>query len=94
MLIFHGTPEGVAEQIQGFAAESGTTYLMVAPMSGRSFRLLADKVLPRIAGRIRNRRDIARVREFSHAAGAVLQLVVFIALVLAELVGRPPSRTG
>ena len=29
--------------------EIGMTYLMAAPMSGRSFRLLTDKVLPRIA---------------------------------------------
>ena len=32
------------------ASEIGMTYLMAAPMSGRSFRLLTDKVLPRIAG--------------------------------------------
>ena len=30
-------------------AEIGMTYLMAAPMSGRSFRLLTDQVLPRIA---------------------------------------------
>lgn len=49
-VMIHGTPESVVEQIEAFASESGMTYLMVAPMSGRSFRLLTDKVLPRIAG--------------------------------------------
>jgi hypothetical protein len=39
----------VAEQIHSFAAQIGMTYLMAAPLSGRSFRLLTDKVLPRIA---------------------------------------------
>ena len=32
-----------------FASDIGMTYLMAAPMSGRSFRLLTDNVLPRIA---------------------------------------------
>jgi alkanesulfonate monooxygenase SsuD/methylene tetrahydromethanopterin reductase-like flavin-dependent oxidoreductase (luciferase family) len=49
-VMFHGTADSVAEQIQSFAEEIGMTYLMVAPLSGRSFRLLTDKVLPRIAG--------------------------------------------
>ena len=49
-VMIHGTAESVAEQIQSFAADIGMTYLMAAPMSGRSFRLLTDKVLPRIAG--------------------------------------------
>ena len=48
-VMFHGTPESVADKIQAFAAESGMTYIMVAPMSARSFRLLTDKVLPQIA---------------------------------------------
>lgn len=48
-VMIHGTPESVVEQIQAFSAESGMTYLMAAPMSGRSFRLLTDKVLPRLA---------------------------------------------
>ena len=48
-VMIHGTPESVADQIQSFAAEIGMTYLMAAPLSGRSFRLLTDKVLPRIA---------------------------------------------
>jgi alkanesulfonate monooxygenase SsuD/methylene tetrahydromethanopterin reductase-like flavin-dependent oxidoreductase (luciferase family) len=49
-VMIHGTADSVAEQIQSFAAEIGMTYLMAAPLSGRSFRLLTDKVLPRIAG--------------------------------------------
>jgi hypothetical protein len=49
-VMIHGTAESVADQIQSFAGEIGMTYLMAAPLSGRSFRLLTDKVLPRIAG--------------------------------------------
>jgi alkanesulfonate monooxygenase SsuD/methylene tetrahydromethanopterin reductase-like flavin-dependent oxidoreductase (luciferase family) len=49
-VIIHGTAESVVDQIQSFAAEIGMTDLMAAPLSGRSFRLLTDKVLPRIAG--------------------------------------------
>jgi len=47
-VMVHGTPESVVDQLQGFAAESGMDYLMAAPMSGRSFQLLTDKVLPRL----------------------------------------------
>jgi len=46
--MIHGTADSVVDQIQAFGAEIGMTYLMAAPMSGRSFRLLTDKVLPRI----------------------------------------------
>ena len=49
-VMIHGTPQGVADQIQALADEVGMTYLMVAPMSARSFQLMTDKVLPRIAG--------------------------------------------
>ena len=49
-VMIHGTADSVVEQIQSFGAEIGMNYLMAAPMSGRSFRLLTDKVLPRIAG--------------------------------------------
>jgi alkanesulfonate monooxygenase SsuD/methylene tetrahydromethanopterin reductase-like flavin-dependent oxidoreductase (luciferase family) len=49
-VMIHGTADSVADQIQSLAAEIGMTYLMAAPMSGRSFQLLTDKVLPRIAG--------------------------------------------
>ena len=49
-VMIHGTPESVVDQIQAFAGEIGMNYLLAAPMSGRSFRLLTDQVLPRIAG--------------------------------------------
>jgi alkanesulfonate monooxygenase SsuD/methylene tetrahydromethanopterin reductase-like flavin-dependent oxidoreductase (luciferase family) len=48
-VMIHGTAESVVDQIQSLAAEIGMTYLMAAPLSGRTFRLLTDKVLPRIA---------------------------------------------
>ncbi len=48
-VMIHGTAESVADQIREYAAEIGMTYLMAAPLSGRSFQLLTDKVLPRIA---------------------------------------------
>jgi alkanesulfonate monooxygenase SsuD/methylene tetrahydromethanopterin reductase-like flavin-dependent oxidoreductase (luciferase family) len=48
-VMIHGTAESVADQILAFGEEIGMTYLMAAPMSGRSFRLLTDHVLPRIA---------------------------------------------
>ena len=47
-VMFHGTPDSVAEQIAAFGEEIGMNYLMAAPLSGRSFRLLTEKVLPRI----------------------------------------------
>jgi alkanesulfonate monooxygenase SsuD/methylene tetrahydromethanopterin reductase-like flavin-dependent oxidoreductase (luciferase family) len=47
-VMIHGTAERVADEIRSFAAQIGMTYLMAAPMSGRSFRLLTDKVLPRL----------------------------------------------
>ena len=49
-VMIHGTAESVVDQIQAFGAEIGMNYLMAAPMSGRSFRLLTDKVLPRVLG--------------------------------------------
>jgi alkanesulfonate monooxygenase SsuD/methylene tetrahydromethanopterin reductase-like flavin-dependent oxidoreductase (luciferase family) len=49
-VMIHGTAESVVDQIQSFAEQIGMIYLMAAPMSGRSFRLLTDRVLPRIAG--------------------------------------------
>jgi alkanesulfonate monooxygenase SsuD/methylene tetrahydromethanopterin reductase-like flavin-dependent oxidoreductase (luciferase family) len=48
-VMIHGTAESVVDQIQSLGAEIGMTYLMAAPMSARSFRLLTDEVLPRIA---------------------------------------------
>lgn len=48
-VMIHGTWDSVVDQIQALGETIGMTYLMAAPMSGRSFRLLTDKVLPRIA---------------------------------------------
>ena len=48
-VMLHGTAESVADQIRALEAD-GMTYLMAAPLSRRSFTLLTDKVLPRIAG--------------------------------------------
>ena len=47
--MLQGTPEGVADQIRALEIDAGMTYLMAAPLSRRSFTLLTDKVLPRIA---------------------------------------------
>ena len=47
-VMIHGSPESVVDQLQNFGEKIGMNYLMAAPMSGRSFRLLTDKVLPRI----------------------------------------------
>lgn len=49
-VILHGTAESVVDQIKALEAEAGMDYLMAAPLSRRSFALLTDKVLPRIAG--------------------------------------------
>jgi alkanesulfonate monooxygenase SsuD/methylene tetrahydromethanopterin reductase-like flavin-dependent oxidoreductase (luciferase family) len=48
-VILHGTAESVSDQIRALAAE-GMDYLMAAPLSRRSFTLLTDAVLPRVAG--------------------------------------------
>lgn len=48
-VMLHGTAESVADQIRALEADAGMTYLMAAPLSRRSFSLLTDKVLPRIA---------------------------------------------
>ena len=49
-VIFHGTAESVGDQLQAFSGEIGMDYLMAAPLSGRSFRLLTEKVVPNLAG--------------------------------------------
>jgi len=49
-VILHGTPEAVVDQIQALGTDAGMGYLMAAPLSRRSFAMLTDKVLPRIAG--------------------------------------------
>ena len=47
-VILHGTAECVADQIRALA-EQGMDYLMAAPLSRRSFTLLTDEVVPRVA---------------------------------------------
>jgi alkanesulfonate monooxygenase SsuD/methylene tetrahydromethanopterin reductase-like flavin-dependent oxidoreductase (luciferase family) len=49
-VMIHGTPESVVDQLHAFAEQAGMTYLMVAPLSRRSFTLFTDKVMPRLAG--------------------------------------------
>ena len=49
-VMIYGTADSVADQILSFGAEIGMDYLMAAPLSGRSFRLLTDKVLPSVVG--------------------------------------------
>lgn len=49
-VMIYGTADSVADQILSFSAEIGMDYLMAAPLSGRSFRLLTDKLLPGVAG--------------------------------------------
>ncbi len=49
-VMIHGTADRVVDQILSFRDRIGMNYLMVAPMSGRSFRMLTDEVLPRVAG--------------------------------------------
>jgi alkanesulfonate monooxygenase SsuD/methylene tetrahydromethanopterin reductase-like flavin-dependent oxidoreductase (luciferase family) len=47
-VILHGTPAAVREQIARLQEEIGLDYLMCAPLSRDSFRLLADEVVPRL----------------------------------------------
>ena len=49
-VVLHGTADSVADQIRALGQDAGMTYLLAAPLSRRSFTLLTDKVLPRIAG--------------------------------------------
>ena len=48
-VVLYGTAEAVADQICELEESAKMTYLMAAPLSRRSFTLLTDKVLPRIA---------------------------------------------
>lgn len=47
-VILHGTPDSVVEQIAALEEEIGLNYLMCAPLSRETFRLLADQVAPRL----------------------------------------------
>jgi alkanesulfonate monooxygenase SsuD/methylene tetrahydromethanopterin reductase-like flavin-dependent oxidoreductase (luciferase family) len=48
-VVLHGTADSVVDQIAALESDAGMTYLMAAPLSRRSFALLTDKVLPRLA---------------------------------------------
>jgi alkanesulfonate monooxygenase SsuD/methylene tetrahydromethanopterin reductase-like flavin-dependent oxidoreductase (luciferase family) len=48
-VILHGTPEKVLDDILRLREEIGLDYLLAAPLSHRSFMLLTEQVLPRIA---------------------------------------------
>jgi alkanesulfonate monooxygenase SsuD/methylene tetrahydromethanopterin reductase-like flavin-dependent oxidoreductase (luciferase family) len=47
-VMLHGTAQSVADQIRALERDAGMNYLLAAPLSRRSFRLLTDEVLPRI----------------------------------------------
>jgi len=47
-VILHGTPEMLVDQVAELEETVGLNYLMCAPLSRDSFRLLADKVVPRL----------------------------------------------
>ena len=47
-VILHGTPEALVDQVARLREEIGLNYLMCAPLSRDTFRLLVDKVLPRL----------------------------------------------
>lgn len=47
-VVLHGTPDSVVERISQLKEEIGLNYLMCAPLSRESFRLLADEVVPRL----------------------------------------------
>jgi alkanesulfonate monooxygenase SsuD/methylene tetrahydromethanopterin reductase-like flavin-dependent oxidoreductase (luciferase family) len=47
-VIVHGSPDKVVDRLQRLASEMFLDYLMLAPLSERSFQLFTDKVLPRI----------------------------------------------
>jgi alkanesulfonate monooxygenase SsuD/methylene tetrahydromethanopterin reductase-like flavin-dependent oxidoreductase (luciferase family) len=50
-VIIHGTPGSVVDQIARLREEIGLNYLMCAPLSRDTFRLLADKVVPQLLTR-------------------------------------------
>lgn len=47
-VILHGTPEALLDKVAELEETIGLNYLMCAPLSRDSFRLLADKVVPRL----------------------------------------------
>jgi alkanesulfonate monooxygenase SsuD/methylene tetrahydromethanopterin reductase-like flavin-dependent oxidoreductase (luciferase family) len=49
-VILHGTPEALIDKVAELQETIGLNYLMCAPLSRDSFRLLADKVVPKLIG--------------------------------------------
>jgi len=47
-VILHGTPASLVDQIGRLREEIGLNYLMCAPLSRETFRLLADQVVPKL----------------------------------------------
>ena len=47
-VVLHGSPQSMVEKIHRLREEIGLNYLMCAPLSRESFRLLADEVVPRL----------------------------------------------
>jgi alkanesulfonate monooxygenase SsuD/methylene tetrahydromethanopterin reductase-like flavin-dependent oxidoreductase (luciferase family) len=47
-VILHGTPEAVFDGILRLREEIGLEYLLCAPLSHRTFRLLTDEIVPRL----------------------------------------------
>lgn len=47
-VILHGTPQSLAERITGLREQIGLDYLMCAPLSRETFRLLTDELAPRL----------------------------------------------
>jgi alkanesulfonate monooxygenase SsuD/methylene tetrahydromethanopterin reductase-like flavin-dependent oxidoreductase (luciferase family) len=48
-VIIHGSPARVLDQLQRLRSEMSLDYLMLAPLSERSFELFTDEVLPHLA---------------------------------------------
>ncbi len=47
-VILHGTPEALVDKVAELKETVGLDYLVCAPLSRDSFRLLADKVVPKL----------------------------------------------
>lgn len=67
-VVVHGTPSMVVDHLERLREEMYLDYLLLAPLSARSFELFTDEVLPRLAGR-RSGRDAA-VTTGAGSAGA------------------------
>ncbi len=48
-VILHGSPAKIVDELQRLEKEMFLDYLMIAPLSARSFELFTEEVLPRIA---------------------------------------------